>query len=83
MGRPLRTFVALRLGEEAAGRLHARARQLARDDPALVAPAREDMHLTVAFLGDTEVEEVHRIAAALRRAAAGAGPFGVAFHGSF
>lgn len=71
MARPLRTFVALELPAFLADELHERAEDLAGRDPALAVPAPEHLHLTLAFLGDTWIEDVHRIAKALRRAAAG------------
>ena len=71
MARPLRTFVALELPSSLAYELHDRAEELAEHDPALAVPAPEHLHLTLAFLGDTWIEDVHRIAKALQRAAAG------------
>ena len=67
---PVRTFVALRVGQEAADALHAEAERLAALAPALRPIAPEDLHLTLHFLGDTPLEEVHRIARVLREAAA-------------
>jgi 2'-5' RNA ligase len=81
MGRPLRTFVALRLGEDASERIHARALELAAADAHLHVPAHDALHLTLHFLGDTDVEEVHRIAAILRRAVEHTPPFEVGFRG--
>ncbi len=69
MSRLMRTFVACSLPRPFARRLHARAAALGARDPALVVPAVEHLHLTLAFLGDTRLEDVHRIAAVLREAA--------------
>ncbi|MGE0191941.1 MAG: RNA 2',3'-cyclic phosphodiesterase [Planctomycetota bacterium] len=81
MARPLRTFVALELPRSLADELADRAAALAEHDPALAVPAAEHMHLTLAFLGDTWIEDVHRIAKALERAAADTPPIPVSCPG--
>jgi 2'-5' RNA ligase len=79
----LRTFIALELDDElmaALEELRARlARQIAPRSVRWVRP--EGIHLTLKFLGDTPVDQLEAIQAALTQAAAQAGPFVVQAEG--
>jgi 2'-5' RNA ligase len=66
-----RLFCALRLPEEALDTLSAWQAEHIRDGRAVV---RDHLHLTLAFLGHRPVEELEPILAAMREAAAAAGP---------
>jgi 2'-5' RNA ligase len=72
-----RTFIAVELDEELRdnlGRLQDRlADQVAPRSVRWVRP--EGIHLTLKFLGDTTVDQVDEVKAALAQAAAGVGPF--------
>jgi 2'-5' RNA ligase len=70
----LRTFVAIRCGEEVAASLRRAAGKLARIDDRLKAGAAEDLHLTVQFLGDTREEDLMPVSRALAEAAAASRP---------
>jgi 2'-5' RNA ligase len=73
----LRTFIAIELDDELRdnlGRLQARLRE--RMSPGSVRWVRPDgIHLTLKFLGDTPLDKVEEVQAALARAAAEVGPF--------
>jgi 2'-5' RNA ligase len=74
---PLRLFLALRLPDEALDELTAwSARALvgcARADGCRLV-ARDDLHVTLAFLGSRPAHELEAIVGVLRSACAGAGP---------
>jgi 2'-5' RNA ligase len=74
---PLRTFVAIELDEELRGNLRGLQERLReRISPRSVRWVRPDgIHLTLKFLGDTPLEKVEEVKAALARAAAEVGPF--------
>jgi 2'-5' RNA ligase len=78
-----RTFIAIELDEELRdnlGRLQDRlAGQVAPGSVRWVRP--EGIHLTLKFLGDTTVDKVEEVKAALTQAAAGVGPFSFAVTG--
>lgn len=80
-GAPLRTFVALRVGAAAAEPLARLAVRLAREDDALRAVAREDLHLTLHFLGATPPERARNVGAALAAVAARHAPITVRYRG--
>lgn len=65
MPRPMRTFVALRVGPECARRMRRHAEQLEALDPALRLVEREDLHLTLHFLGGTPDDDVWKVSKAL------------------
>jgi 2'-5' RNA ligase len=73
----LRTFIAFELDDELCanlGRLQERLRaQLSPQSVRWVRP--EGIHLTLKFLGDTTMDQVEQVQAALVRAAAGVDPF--------
>ena len=75
--RTIRTFIAIELDEELSdnlGRLRDRlAGQVAPGSVRWVRP--EGIHLTLKFLGDTPVDQVEKVQAALAQATAGVGPF--------
>ena len=79
----VRTFIANELSEdlrEALGLLQDRLRaEMPRGSVRWVRP--EGIHLTLKFLGDTPVEQVDRVKAALAEAAAEAGPFHLTVRG--
>jgi 2'-5' RNA ligase len=79
----VRTFIATELGEDlrqALGLLQDRLRsQMPRGSVRWVRP--EGIHLTLKFLGDTPVEQVEQVKAALAEAAAQASPFRIAVRG--
>jgi len=70
----LRTFVALVPSEVTASALAAEGERIARADCAARPVPRENLHLTLLFLGPTPPQSVPRIAEALERAATGVGP---------
>ncbi len=73
----LRTFIAIELDQELRDNLGRLQDQLrAQIPPGSVRWVRpEGIHLTLKFLGDTSLETVAEVKAALARAAAGIGPF--------
>jgi 2'-5' RNA ligase len=79
----VRTFIATELSEdlrESLGLLQDRLRaQMPRGSVRWVRP--EGIHLTLKFLGDTPVEQVDRVKAALAEAAAKVGPFRIVVRG--
>ena len=78
---PLRLFIAIELdhpGKRAVGKLIDKIGRLP-GRVRFVGP--EQMHLTLAFLGDVPAERVADIAAAMKRAAAGIDPFPFAIEG--
>lgn len=74
---PLRLFLALRLGDDDLDRLvawsHSALRGCDRAEGCRLVP-REQLHVTLAFLGARPAPELDAIVAVLRAAAAGAGP---------
>jgi 2'-5' RNA ligase len=81
MARLLRTFVALCSGPAACRRFAREARRLAALDDGFRAPATDDFHLTLQFLGDTNETDVPAIARALVRAAEGHEPLSLRYGG--
>jgi 2'-5' RNA ligase len=75
--RTLRTFIAIELDEEVHDNLrHLRDRLAGQVAPGSVRWVRpEGIHLTLKFLGDTPVDKVEEVKAALTQAAAEVGPF--------
>ena len=71
-GERLRLFCALRLPDDVVGRLVEWQRDALADVPNIRPLARDQLHLTLAFLGSRPSHELERIAAALRDAVAGA-----------
>ncbi len=74
MAKAVRTFIAIELPQEVRAYLEARQEDLARagGDVKWVRP--DDIHLTLAFLGNVPVEEIAAVAAAVGGAAAGMEP---------
>jgi 2'-5' RNA ligase len=83
--RPWRCFVAVPIGEELRADLTAAVERLRDADPERDAAFRwtdpQGWHVTLAFLGSTPADAVPRIIEAMRTAAAGVGPFGLATGG--
>ncbi|MGB2754506.1 MAG: RNA 2',3'-cyclic phosphodiesterase [Phycisphaerae bacterium] len=74
MAKAVRTFIAIELPQEVCEYLESRQTDLASagGDVKWVRP--DDIHLTLAFLGNVPVEEIAAVAAAVRGAAASMGP---------
>jgi 2'-5' RNA ligase len=74
MAKAVRTFIAIELPQEVREYLESRQTDLASagGDVKWVRP--DDIHLTLAFLGNVPVEEIAAVAAAVRGAAAGMEP---------
>lgn len=70
----LRLFVGLRLPDEPLDRLVAWQREQLPEHPGVRIVPRENLHVTLAFLGSRPVADVEPVSRALREAAAGAGP---------
>ncbi|MHC5011127.1 MAG: RNA 2',3'-cyclic phosphodiesterase [Planctomycetota bacterium] len=81
MARPLRTFVAFSCDAGVCKRLRRQAERLGDLERVFRAPATDDFHLTLQFLGDTEEQDVPAIGRALRAAAAAAEPVAVRYGG--
>ncbi len=73
--RLVRTFMAIELPEDLREALGALARGLASDLPGVRWTARENLHLTVKFLGDVQWNDTGRIGATLKEEAARHEPF--------
>jgi 2'-5' RNA ligase len=75
--RTVRTFIAVELDEELRDNLrHIQDRLAEQVAPGSVRWVRpEGIHLTLKFLGDTTVDQLEEVKAALARAAADVGPF--------
>jgi 2'-5' RNA ligase len=77
-GDALRTFVGVPLAEdvrESAARLTAKLRRGLGDDRAVKWEPRDNLHVTLHFLGDTAESQLASVEAALEAAAGGHGPF--------
>jgi 2'-5' RNA ligase len=77
----MRVFIAIELdqpGKRAVGKL---IEKIGRVPGRVRWVGPEQMHLTLAFLGDVPAERVAEIAAAMKRSAAGVGPFPFAIQG--
>ena len=70
----LRLFVGLRLPDEPLDRLVAWQREQLPEGPGIRIVPRENLHVTLAFLGTRPAADIEPVSAALRDAAAGAGP---------
>lgn len=57
----LRTFVALELDPASTQRLERIARQLSKGNPGFTASTADQMHLTLAFLGEVELNDLHQV----------------------
>lgn len=70
----LRLFVGLRLPDEPLDRLVAWQREHLPERSGVRVVPRENLHVTLAFLGTRPAADVEPVSAALREAASGAGP---------
>lgn len=80
--KTFRAFVCVEISEAARDRLGALQGRLKRDGARVTWVAPANMHLTLAFLGDTSVESVGPIGDALDGVASGHRPIGVALAGA-
>lgn len=78
----MRLFIALDPSEEQRGKLQALQLRLARSLDGVKWVRPEGLHLTLKFLGEQQAEVVPSIAAAMRKAAASAGPFELQYGGA-
>lgn len=76
-----RIFIALDLSDAAREALRRQERRLARALPDLRLPAPEDLHLTLAFLGEVDDETLARVIALSAEVASHARPFELALAG--
>jgi len=82
VGRVLvRTFVALRCGPDVARRLRRESDRLAGLDRACRAPATDEYHATLHFLGDTDERDLAAVGRALGEAARGIPPLRLRYGG--
>lgn len=73
--KPLRTFVAVEIAEEASGKIDRLIKRLSHIDAGVKWVAGENLHLTLKFLGDVPAEQVPEICDCVTQAAAGHAPF--------
>ena len=77
----MRTFVAIRCGEQVRARLAREGARLRELDPGMRVTREGDFHLTVQFLGEVGEDLVPVLGEALKEAAAGFGPVAVRYRG--
>lgn len=79
-GRPLRSFIAIELADEARAAVEAYLAPL-RTAPGVVWPRGENLHLTLKFLGDVVPERLAALAARLEGVARAQAPFALTLAG--
>ena len=81
MSRPLRTFVGVALPDDVQSALADVSRELARTESGVRWTKREDLHVTLKFLGDTPQGEIVEVCRLLGEATADMAPFRIEVRG--
>ena len=71
----LRTFIAIELSEEIKTELDAYIRKIGADDRNYKRVAKDNLHITMAFLGEMEYDDIQPVASAMERSVKSIGTF--------